>query len=109
MFGKVGCYRDHTLVFKYTQRGKQTIILVYIDNIIITRDDLKERQQLKKKTSATFELKDLGRLKYFLGIKVAHSNKDIFISYIQYVIDLLQELEKIECKPTSIPIEQNII
>ena len=63
---------DHTLFFKHSQGGKLTVLLVYGD-IIITENDLIERQLLKKKLSAEFEIKDLGTLKYFLGIEVAYS------------------------------------
>lgn len=54
-----------------------------------------------------FEVKDLGRLKYFLGIEVAHSQHGIFISQQKYVTDLLKETGKLACKPASTPIEPN--
>lgn len=41
-----------------------------------------------------FEIKTLGKLKYFLRIDVAHSRKDIFISQQKYITDLLKETEK---------------
>lgn len=50
---------DHTLCFKYTQGGKLTILIVYVDNIIVTRDDLSERQLLKNKLSTKFKMKEL--------------------------------------------------
>ena len=55
-----------------------------------------------------FEIKNLGRLKYFLGIEVAHSKKGIFISQQKYITDLLKETGKTACKPTSIPVDPNI-
>ena len=41
-----------------------------------------------------FDIKDLGKLKYFLGIKIAHSNKGLFLSQIKYTLDLLKEIGK---------------
>lgn len=55
-----------------------------------------------------FEIKALGRLKYFLGIEVAHSKQGIFISQQKYVIDLLKETGKTICKPASTPIDPNL-
>ncbi|KAI3459864.1 hypothetical protein Pfo_016527, partial [Paulownia fortunei] len=67
----------------------------------------KERQVLKHYLAKEFEIKELGRLKYFLGIEVAHSNKEIFISQQKYVTDLFKETEKLGCKPISTPIDLN--
>ncbi|WVZ15866.1 hypothetical protein V8G54_013432 [Vigna mungo] len=55
-----------------------------------------------------FEIKTLGKLKYFLGIEVAHSKKGIFISQQKYITDLLKETGKAACKPASTPLEPNI-
>ena len=46
---------------------------------------------LKETLAAEFDLKDLGFLKYFLGIKVARSNKGIVLSQRKYILDLLSE------------------
>jgi hypothetical protein len=44
-------------------------------------------------------------LKYFLGIKVAHSEKGIFISQQKYILDLLKKTRMINCKPYETPID----
>jgi hypothetical protein len=44
---------------------------VYVDDIILTRDDVLEMNRLKTSLSSTFEIKDLGSLRYFLGMEVA--------------------------------------
>lgn len=71
---------DHTLFFKHLQRGKLIVLLVYVDDIIVTGNDLVERQLLKEKLFAEFEMKDIEKFKYFLGIEVAYSKLGIFIS-----------------------------
>jgi len=77
--------------------------------MIVARDDEHGKQILKEKLVAQFEMKDLGKLKYFLGIEVAYSKKYIFISQRKYVLDLLKETSKIDCETTQVPIEQNHI
>ncbi|RDY10339.1 putative mitochondrial protein, partial [Mucuna pruriens] len=52
-------------------------------------------------------MKELGKLKYFLGIEVAYSKQGIFISQRKYVLDLLKETGKLGCKISRVPIEQN--
>ena len=49
-------------------------------------------------------MKDLGRLNYFLGIKVLRSKKRIFISQKRYFLDLLAYSGMLDCKPADTPI-----
>ena len=80
---------------------------MYVDDIIVTWNDEKEKNTLKQCLAKEFEIKDLGNLKYFLGIMVAWSKQDIFISQQKYVIDLLRETGMMASKSVATPIEQN--
>lgn len=80
---------DHTLFIKHSNSGGVTVLLVFVDDIVVTSDDLKEREELRKCLIREFEIKELGVLKYSLGIGVAHSWQGIFISQQKYVLDLL--------------------
>lgn len=64
-------------------------------------------QTSKKKLSKEFEIKELGELKYFLGIEVSKSEQGIMISQHKYVVDLLNETGMLGCKPASTPIKVN--
>ncbi|WMV48782.1 hypothetical protein MTR67_042167 [Solanum verrucosum] len=98
---------DHTLFIRHSKTGKVTELLVYVDDIIVTGDDSEEIQNMKKCLLKEFDIKELGKLKYFLGIEVAHSKQGIFISQQKYVLDLLKETGKLGCKPVATPIEYN--
>ena len=97
---------DHTLLIKHSNLRGVTTLLVYVDNTM-TRNDELERQTLRQCLTKEFEIKELGRLKYFLGIEVAHSKQGIFISRREYVTNLLKEIGKLVCKPASTPIDPN--
>jgi len=56
---------DDTLFFKHAI-SKVPILKVYVDDIVITGDDIAEIADLKKYLAQEFEVKDLGQLKYFL-------------------------------------------
>lgn len=50
---------------------------MYVDDIILTGDDVEELNQLKKVLATEFEMKDLGKLKYFLCMEIARSATEI--------------------------------
>ena len=60
---------DHTMFYKHSCNGKITILIVYVDGIILTRSD-GEMLRLKKALAQSFEIKDQGNLQCFLGIEV---------------------------------------
>lgn len=62
---------------------------------------------LKAYLGKEYQNKDLGKLKYFLGIEVARSQKGIVISQRKYTLDLLEEIGKLGVKPIDTPVEQN--
>ena len=97
---------DHTLFLK-RQGRKITCLIIYVDDMIITGDDVDEIKQLRDNLFQEFEMKDLGMLKYFLGIEVLRSNQGILISQRKYILDLLTETGMIDCKPVDTPVMVN--
>ncbi|RDX78992.1 putative mitochondrial protein, partial [Mucuna pruriens] len=66
-----------------------------------------KNEQVERGFFAEFEIKDLGSLRYLLGMEIAHSKKGIVLSQRKYILDLLKEIGKIICKPTNTPIDPN--
>ena len=62
---------------------------------------------MKENLRREFETKDLGQLRYFLGIEVVRSPRGIVLSQRKYVLDLVDETGMLGCRSTTIPIEQN--
>ncbi|CAL2263055.1 unnamed protein product [Prunus armeniaca] len=96
-------HSDHTLFVKRRQ-NKVTTLIIYVDDMIITGNDADEMSKLQGNLTVEFEMKDLGDLKYFLGVEVARSSKGIFLSQHKYVLDLLKETGMLGCKPVETPI-----
>ncbi|RVX02271.1 Retrovirus-related Pol polyprotein from transposon RE1 [Vitis vinifera] len=96
---------DHTMFFKQSNDGRMTILIVYVDDIILTGDNTGEVERLKKVLATKFEVKDLGQMRYFLGMEVAKLRKGISISQRKYVLDLLGETGMLGCKPSDTPIK----
>jgi hypothetical protein len=104
--GYIQSNADHTLFYQ-KNNGKLTVLIVYVDDIVITGDDDKGIESLKKHLTKEFEVKDLGQLRYFLGIEVSRSSKGIYLSQRKYVLDLLSDTGMLGCRPALTPIEQN--
>ena len=71
---------------------------MYVDDIIIVGDDMAGISSLKSFLHGQFPTKDLGMLKYFLGVEVMWSKRGIFLSQRKYVLDLLSGTGKLTAK-----------
>ena len=107
-YGFVQCQSDHTLFVKHFPEGKLAIIIVYVDDIILTGNHEEKIDLLKKLLTKEFEIKDLGNLKYFLGMEIARSKKGIAVSQRKYVLDLLNETWMLGCKPAETPMDSTV-
>ncbi|RVW60823.1 Retrovirus-related Pol polyprotein from transposon TNT 1-94 [Vitis vinifera] len=107
-YGFVQCQSDHTLFVKHFPEGKLAIIIVYVDDIILTGDHEEKIDLLKKLLTKEFEIKDLGNLKYFLRMEIARSKKGIAVSQRKYVLDLLNETGMLGCKPAETPMDTTV-
>ncbi|KAK2452382.1 putative mitochondrial protein [Trifolium repens] len=106
--GYIQCQTDHTMFLKQSPSGKKAILIVYVDDIVLTGDHEEEIKRLKSLLAKEFEIKDLGNLKYFLGMEVARSKKGISVSQRKYVLDLLKETGMLGCKPSETPMDATV-
>ncbi|PNX73271.1 pentatricopeptide repeat-containing protein mitochondrial-like [Trifolium pratense] len=98
---------DHTLFTKFSKDGKIVVLIVYVDDIVLTRNDIVEMGRVKKKLAIDFEIKDLGSMRYFLGMEIARSKEGIVVSQQKYILDLLKETGMSGCRPADTPMDPN--
>ncbi|XP_042954514.1 uncharacterized mitochondrial protein AtMg00810-like [Carya illinoinensis] len=82
-------------------------LLVYLDNIVIASNDPSLVFALKSFLDSKFKLKDLGNLKYFLGLEVAGSSTGISLCQCKYALELLSDSGLLAIKPVQSPMDQN--
>jgi len=90
-----------TLAFKHCEldnsicvlhhNGDTLIVALYVDDLIITGNNVDLILGLKKHLVDTFEMIYLGLVQYFFGIHVLQMNDSIFLSQPKYVLDLLKK------------------
>ncbi|XP_071712848.1 uncharacterized mitochondrial protein AtMg00810-like [Rutidosis leptorrhynchoides] len=85
-----------------------TVLLVYVDDIVLTGNNILEIEKVKQFLCTKFLIKDLGKLKYFLGIEVVKSDKGLCLSQSKYCLELLSDFGLLGSKHVSTPLESNI-
>ena len=101
------CNGDHTLFFRHFPQGGVVLLIVYVDDIIITGNRTAEIKELEHELSRQFTVKSLGPLKYFLGMEFARSSKGILMTQQKYTLELLKETKHLHSRTSDTPIEFN--
>ena len=101
-FGMQKSKSDNFIFYRNSSLGI-IMLVVYVDDIVITGSDSKGISSLKSFLQSQFHTKNLGMLRYFLGIEVMRRKYGIFLSQRKYVLDLLFEIGKFGVKPCSFP------
>ena len=97
---------DSALFLRHTDKGI-ILLLLYVDDMIITGDDLSGIQELKDFLSQQFKMKNLGHLSYFLGLEITHSADGLYITQAKYASDFLSRARLTDSKTVDTPVELN--
>ncbi|CAL9029439.1 unnamed protein product [Prunus brigantina] len=90
-------------MFVYKDAHSMMILLLYVDDIVLTGSDSNQLRQFIHRLGIEFEIKDLGRLHYFLGVEVSYLPDSVHITQNKYTLDLLKRSNLLECKPATTP------
>ncbi|XP_014522354.1 uncharacterized protein LOC106778867 [Vigna radiata var. radiata] len=80
-----------------------TIILVYADDILLSRNNLSKITTVKDHLHNKFHIKNLRDLKYFFGFEIARSQAGLCINKRKYCLELIFEASMLGCKPAPTP------
>jgi hypothetical protein len=98
---------DYSL-FTKTCNNKFTALLIYVDDIVLTGNDFSEIQLVKSFLNDKFKIKDLGQLRYFLGLEVARSTSGIMLNQRNYTLELLSDTGMLAAKPSLTPYDLSL-
>ncbi|GJV69522.1 putative RNA-directed DNA polymerase [Tanacetum coccineum] len=99
---------DYSLYLKHTNEVF-VALLVYVDDFIITGNSLDEIEKLKAYLKSKFMIKDLGVMKYFLGIEVLDNANGICMTQRKYCLELIHEFGLLAAKPVTTPLPENCV
>lgn len=90
-------------LFTYNSGSNLILLLVYVDDILVTGTNPSLIGKLVADLNTMFALKDLGSLHYFLGIEAYRDSTGLYLSQSKYIGDLLQKVNMAGAKPYTTP------
>uniref|UniRef100_A0A2N9I658 Reverse transcriptase Ty1/copia-type domain-containing protein n=1 Tax=Fagus sylvatica TaxID=28930 RepID=A0A2N9I658_FAGSY len=105
-FGFSSSSHDTALFIRRSDKG-MILLLLYVDDMIITGDDHSGISDFKLFLHQQFEMKDLGHLSYFLGLEVSSDSTGYYLSQAKYASDLLSRAGLTDTKVVSTPLKMN--
>lgn len=98
---------DSSLFIPRTARGC-TILLLYVDDMILSGNDAIGIKELKTHLMRTFKMKDLGPQTYFLGLEISRTKEGIGVNQRKYAEDLLASARLTNARHCGTPLELNV-
>jgi hypothetical protein len=95
-------------LFTRLQGDSYIALLVYVDDIIIASNNAAAISQLSAYLNSQFRLKDLGKVKYFLGLEIARTDAGISVCQRKYTLDILADSGLLAAKQVLFPMESNL-
>ncbi|RVW27268.1 Retrovirus-related Pol polyprotein from transposon TNT 1-94 [Vitis vinifera] len=95
--------RTDSSMFLHFGKATTLIVLVYVDDILVTGSSSTQISSLIAKLDSVFALRDLGQLSFFLGIEVSYNEGSMTLSQTKYISDLLHRTELFDTKPANTP------
>jgi len=96
---------DHCVYAKESKEEK-VIIAIWVDDLIIAASDTKCLEKVKNMLSTKFKMKDLGRVKHFLGMDFSQSDGCVKVSQKRYVLKILERFDMKECRVRETPCDK---
>ncbi|KAL0433233.1 UNVERIFIED_CONTAM: Retrovirus-related Pol polyprotein from transposon RE1 [Sesamum latifolium] len=106
-YGFAQSKHDHCLFTKVTSSGLFTL-LVYVDDVLITGSSEDIIKDIKVYLDKLFTIKDLGSVKYFLGLEIARSVAGIIITQTKYIKDIIADTGLSNAKAITTPLPVGI-
>lgn len=99
--------KSNTSLFFLQKNADIILLLVYVDDILLTVNNNKIIEDIIQKLDKSFSLKDLGSLKYFL-VEVERNAEGMHLSQGKYIMDLLKRTGMENCKSLPTPMSTSI-
>jgi hypothetical protein len=90
-------------LFVFNHATDTAFLVVHVDDIIITTSSQHLLRRIVDQLRAEFAIKDIGDVRFFLGVQVTRNTSGFFLNQSQYAEDVLERADMLNCKPASTP------
>lgn len=101
------CCKEPSVYRKEEKRGL-LVVVVYVDDLLVTGASLQSINEFKQEMAMKFEMSNLGKLTYYLGIEVHQYKEGIMLKQDRYATKILEECGMAFCNSTHIPMDMNV-
>jgi Reverse transcriptase (RNA-dependent DNA polymerase) len=101
---KIGFVRSAADPCLYIDVKRGIYITIWVDDLLVAGKDGRHIAEVKRQFSSEFEMKDLGELQHFLGMRITRHNGSISIDQNGYIRQILERFGMESSKPVSTPI-----
>lgn len=101
--GFVKSQNEETLFLKSNKHGDILMVSVYVDDLIYTGDNMSMMEEFKRSMQREFDMTDLGKMRYFLGLEVLQTSQGTHISQLKYALEILRRFEMEGCNAVCNP------
>ncbi|GKB99934.1 zinc finger, CCHC-type containing protein [Tanacetum coccineum] len=96
---------DKCVYSNFDETGKEVIICLYVDDMLIFGTDQVQVDLTKEFLSSRFSMKDIGEANVILGIRIKHESNGITISQSHYIEKVLKKFNYFDCTLVSTPMD----
>jgi hypothetical protein len=106
--GFVKCSVEFGVYMKGTDISNAILICLYVDDLLITGSNTESIEKFKGRLKVEFEMSDLGKLNYFLGLEFHYASDSIVLHQRKYIEDVLRRFQMENCNIAETPMEANL-
>ncbi|KAK2392639.1 putative mitochondrial protein [Trifolium repens] len=108
MQGFKKCSVEYGVYVKKSDDKHMLIICLYVDDLLVTGSSLVEIKNFKSQMQSEFEMTDLGKLTYFLGMELLETSGGIVLHQAKYAKEILRKFEMVDCNSSVTPADTKV-
>lgn len=83
------------------------IIAIYVDDFLLFWNNIELKNSVKSSLCDSFKMKDLGKAKNCIGLRISYDDDDIYLDQEKYIREILARFDMAECKAVVTPADLN--